>query len=82
MAEQQSIVPGIFMPKHIIVRYRKTLPVPPTPPWITQEMLKTYRYFILFGGSDQTNTLISEGTFKLRWYDRETAIVENSMFGR
>jgi hypothetical protein len=82
LAERQSIVPGIFIPKHIIVRYRKTLPIPPTPPYISQEMLKTYRYFILFGASDQTTKFISQGTFKIRWRDQETVIVENGVYGK
>lgn len=82
LAERQSVVPGIFMPKHIIVRYRKTLPIPPTPPYISQEMLKTYRYFILFGASDQTRKFVSQGTFKIRWCDQETAIVENCVNGK
>lgn len=80
LAERQSIVPGIFMPKHIIVRYRKSLPVPPTPPCITPEMLHTYRYFILSGTSPQVEELILQGTFKIRWHDQEVAIIENGDF--
>lgn len=79
-AMRQSIVPGIFIPKHIILRYRKHLPVPPRPPHITREMLKTYRYFIFSGASDQTKALISQGTFKIRWNNPEAAIIENCGF--
>jgi hypothetical protein len=80
MATRQSIVPGIFIPKHIIIRNRKTLPTPPIPPYITPEMLRTYRYFILFGKTKQIEELMSQGTFAMLWHNNEVAIVKNVGF--